>query len=126
MQMLLKNNYYQIIHTRQEGLQAVFHLSLLSDCPIYKGHFPVEPVSPGVCNIETIKECAMSLSGKRLMISTIKLCRLTALASPSICPEVDVIIHLSPIERGFIVTAKISDNNHTYMEYKGEMSVITD
>lgn len=123
--MLLENSYYKIIGRSGEGLDAVFRVALLPDCEVYKGHFPGNPVSPGVCNIETIKECAMLLTGKRLVIDTIRQCRLTAVASPSVCPEVEVMLSCSPVGKGFAVTAKIADNERTYMEYKGEMTVIT-
>lgn len=123
--MLLENSYYKIIGRSGEGLDAVFRVALLPDCEVYKGHFPGNPVSPGVCNIETIKECAMLLTGKRLVIDTIRQCRLTAVASPSVCPEVEVTLSCSPVGNGFAVTAKIADNERTYMEYKGEMTVIT-
>lgn len=106
-------------------MDAVFRVALLPDCEVYKGHFPGNPVSPGVCNIETIKECAMLLTGKRLVIDTIRQCRLTAVASPSVCPEVEVTLSCSLVGKGFAVTAKIADNERTYMEYKGEMTVIT-
>ena len=123
--MLLENSYYKIIGRSGEGLDAVFRVALLPDCEVYKGHFPGNPVSPGVCNIETIKECAMLLTGKRLVIDTIRQCRLTAVASPSVSPEVEVTLSCSPVGKGFAVTAKIADNERTYMEYKGEMTVIT-
>jgi len=121
--MLLENKYYRVIHVNGDGLNAIFHIALLPDCDIYRGHFPGNPVSPGVCNIETVRECAMLLTGKKLFISFIKQCRLMAVASPVICPEVDVVITASPTEAGFTVQAKITDAKRVYMEYKGEMSI---
>lgn len=121
--MLFENKYYKILDANVDGLDAVYRIALLPDCDVYRGHFPGNPVSPGVCNIETIKECAMLLTGKKLQISTIKQCRLTAVASPALCPEVDVTLSLLPTDKGFAVTASIADAERTYMEYKGEMIV---
>lgn len=121
--MLLKNNYYQIISMNSDGQSAIYRLSLLPDCDVYQGHFPGHPVCPGVYNIQTIKECAILLTGKKLFISTIKKCRLTAVATPKVCPEVDVTISVVHIEKGFTVTAKITDAEKVYMEYKGDMIV---
>lgn len=122
--MLLENRYYRIIDRKEEGQDTVFRVSLLPDCDIYQGHFPGNPVCPGVCNIETVKECVEILTGKRLFIGFIRQCRLTAVASPDICPWVNVRINCTPAEEGFAVTAKMSDDERVYMEYKGVMKVL--
>lgn len=121
--MLLENKYYKITAKSDKGSSTVFHIALLPDCAVYRGHFPGNPVCPGVCNIETIKECVMTLTGRQLSISTIKLCRLTAVASPITCPELDITINISSIDKGFNVMAKITDTEKTYMEYIGDMVI---
>lgn len=122
--MLLENKYYKVIRVEREEMSAVFHLAILPDCEVYRGHFPGKPVCPGVCNIETIKECAMMLTGKEMIIRTIKQCRLTAVATPDACPEVMVSLSAQPIEGGFTVTARITDAaGKVYMEYKGDMNL---
>lgn len=105
---------------RQEGR---FRLHLLPDCDIYSGHFPGHPVCPGVCHIETIKECAMRLTGKELSIASIRQCRFLSMATPSACPEVDVTIGVIPVEGGFKVTARMSEGVKVYVEFKGLMTV---
>lgn len=122
--MLLQEKFYKVINTNKiDDQNAVYTCSLLDDCDVYRGHFPGKPVSPGVCNIEMIKECAMMLTDHSLVIKGIKQCRLTAVASPSVCPVVDVTVNATPIEGGYNVSARIADVNQTYMEYKGEMTV---
>ncbi|MFS2716174.1 beta-hydroxyacyl-ACP dehydratase [Bacteroides uniformis] len=79
--MKLENNYYKLISMHSDGTSGVFHLSLRLDCEVYRGHFPGNPVCPGVCNIQMIKECAERLTGQRLHISRIRRCRLTAVAN---------------------------------------------
>ena len=121
--MLLENKYYKIVDRYGEGLNAVFRIVLLPDCDVYRGHFPGNPICPGVCNIQIIKECVMQFTGEKLLIGTIKQCRMTAVASPVVCPEVNVTITVLPIDRGFTVTAAITDTERTYMEYKGDLIV---
>lgn len=121
--MFLKDSFFKVIsETRVDENSAVYHCQLLADCDVYRGHFPHKPVSPGVCNIEMIKECAMLLTGKKLVIKGIKQCRLTAVASPEVCPEVDVTVTATATEEGYTVVAKIADAEKSYMEYKGEMT----
>ena len=120
--MLLENKFYRVLSKERESeLSARFHLAILPECDVYDGHFPNEPVCPGVCNIETIKECAILLSGEQLRYSTIKQCRLTALATPTVCPEVDVQVSLSPSVEGYSVQASIADDKQTYMILKGQL-----
>ena len=119
--MRLKDSYYQIVRETVEGREGRFRIRLLPDCPVYRGHFPGNPVSPGVCNIRTIQECACRVAGERLFIATIKRCRLTALASPTACPELDVNVSALPVAHGFQVKATISDAAKQYVDFKGEL-----
>ena len=122
--MLLEDKYYKVTDGKTDDPNGIFRIQLLPDSDVYRGHFPGNPVCPGVCNIEMIKECTARLTGKKLFISSIKQCRLTAIASPSVCPELDIRINAQPSDEGFSVSAKISDAEKVYMEYKGEMRVL--
>lgn len=120
--MLLENKFYRVLsEERGEGLSAKYRVAILPECNVYDGHFPGDPVCPGVCNIETIKECAILLCGEQLRYSTIKQCRLTALATPTVCPEVDVQVNLSPSGDGYALQATIADDRQTYMILKGQL-----
>lgn len=120
--MLLENKFYKVLsEERGEGLSAKYHVAILPECNVYDGHFPGDPVCPGVCNIETIKECAILLCGEQLRYSTIKQCRLTALATPTVCPEVDVQVTLTPAGDSYSIQATIADAKQTYMILKGQL-----
>lgn len=120
--MLLKDKYYKVMkQTRLDANNGVFLLSLLPQADVYRGHFPQKPVCPGVCNIEAIRECAEMLLERDLAITTIKQCRLTAVASPKVCPLVDVTVSVARIEGtdDYNVVAKMADQETSYMELKG-------
>lgn len=124
--MLLKDKFFTVLHEEKiTANDAVYLCELKADCDVYQGHFPGKPVSPGVCNIEMIRECAEMLTGKDLKISTIKQCRLTAVASPSVCPKVDVKVNVAAIEgtQSYNVVATIADAETSYMELKGTFDV---
>ncbi|MCD8203317.1 MAG: beta-hydroxyacyl-ACP dehydratase [Prevotella sp.] len=121
--MVLENYYYKLISMQSNGLSGMFHIALCPDCDVYRGHFPDNPVSPGVCNIQTVKECAEKLTGQPLQVSSIRRCRLTAVITPATCPEMDIKINMTPTESGYDITSTISDTERTYMELKGEMTV---
>ena len=120
--MLLENNYYQVESGEISCGNGHFHLRLLPDCEVYRAHFPGHPVCPGVCNIETIRECAMRLLGKQLVIRLIRRCRLTAVASPAICPELDLFIDACLENGDWLIEARMEDHEKLYVSFKGIMA----
>ena len=56
---MLEGYLYEVV-SREEGSAVV---RLLSDCPIYKAHFPTYPITPGV----TLVQIALELIGKQLV-----------------------------------------------------------
>lgn len=118
--MLLENSFFRVLGVvRGEGLSATCHVALLPECKVYDGHFPGNPVCPGVCNMEMIKECACLVAGHVLRYSGIKQCRLTAIATPAVCPEVDVKVVLTERDGGYQIVGSIADDGQTYMSLKG-------
>ena len=122
--MLLKDKFYKVLNEEHtSATSAAYRLAIIPECAVYKGHFPGNPVCPGVCNIETIKECAMALLKRNLRISHIKQCRLTAIASPAVCPEVTVNVNATDKGQGaWLIMASIADATKSYMEFKGTLT----
>ncbi len=125
--MKLEGNYYKLLDVEHKGDgAATFHISLLPECDIYHGHFPGNPVCPGVCNMQTVKECAEKLVGKQLRVASVRQCRLKAVATPAQCSELDVKVSVEQQPGDnvrYTVVANISDAQRVYMDYKGEMTV---
>lgn len=122
--MLLKDKFYHIESVKKENGHAKYSISLPADCNVYQGHFPGNPVCPGVCEIETVKELTAELVGCKLAVANIKRCRFTSVATPKACPVMEVEISLVNTEHGFTVTATISDGKKQYMDFKGEMQAV--
>lgn len=116
--MLLKDKYFKIADCEREANAARFHVILLSDCDVYRGHFPGNPVSPGVCNIEMVKECFATLLATEPKILTIDRCRLTAVASPAVSPELDIEMSWTEAGGQYQLMATIKDDKQQYMDMK--------
>lgn len=124
MTTFLENKFYSISEEhRNDDTQGYFIVNLIPDSEVYKGHFPGDPVCPGVCNIETIKECACRLTKKSLFIKAIKQCRLTAVATPTECPWLKINISLTDNNDGtYMIVADVSNDKQTYMMLKGTLT----
>ena len=64
---MLLNSFYTLIHLNRDtnGLQATLQIDAGHD--IFKGHFPNQPVVPGVCMIQIVKELMEQATGTPLV-----------------------------------------------------------
>jgi 3-hydroxyacyl-[acyl-carrier-protein] dehydratase len=110
-------DYYSFNRQRAEGETIVFDVTLNPDCPVYQGHFPDNPVAPGVCNIQMIKECTERIAGCPLLLEYLGQCRLTTLMTPEQHPQLNVGI-------------RVLENNDTHIHIQasvglGEVAFVT-
>ena len=120
--MNLKDTYYSLSSHLKENDNDIFEVNMHSDHPVYEGHFPGMPVSPGVYNIQMIKECTSIAIKKELYIDKISMCKLSALMSPIDNPKVYIKIKNNIIEDNkYQITATIEDDVTIFMTFKGEL-----
>ena len=116
---MLENNYYRIVSRNESD----FVVELIPECPVYQGHFPGEPISPGVCNIQMVRELAEKVAGHRLFMNHIKQVRLTTLITPLIHSRLDVTIALTESDGVFSLRASVGENGNSYLEVKAELTL---
>ena len=97
-------------------------MRLLPECEVYKGHFPGYAVSPGVCNIEMLKECAEEAAGRALLLKEIKSCRLTTLVTPQTHPEAEVRITLTEEDEEYQLVATLGKGTEVYLSLKATLA----
>ena len=118
--MLIKN-YYSIDSRTTDGDKEIFGISLHPDCDVYRGHFPGTPVSPGVCNIEMIKECAELTAGKKLFLKNLQQCRLKTLITPTEHPQLEMTIALTQDGTSYKLKATLGKGNDIYLDLKADL-----
>ena len=84
--MLIKDFYYVENHTAESDGSHVYTVKLNANHSVYQGHFPERHITPGVCNIQMIKECVEDATSTRLTFTAIDRCRLTAMVTPEGSP----------------------------------------
>ncbi len=89
--MLLNDLYFLESVSDSEGTLA-FHISIKADHPIYKGHFPGQPVTPGVVLSEMVKELLENYLGKPLEMVNMRQCKFLAPHSPLRYPRLVITI----------------------------------
>lgn len=116
-------DYFSIENETIDGLTGRWVVRLNPDCRVYEGHFPGEPVSPGVCNIEMLLECAARVIGHPLRATKLNRCRLTTLITPIMHPELEVQVELKEKEPGcWVLNAQIGKAEEAYLTLKAEVT----
>ena len=88
--MKLQESYFnirKISYPNSDTRHGKFKIDLIPTHPVYEGHFPGEPVCPGVCSLQMVKECAQIMAHEQLLVSYIKQYRLLAVITPQEHPN---------------------------------------
>ena len=67
-----ENNFYRIKHVVEGENGFKCTVEIMEKHPIYEGHFPFEPIVPGVCTLAIIRSCLSVYSDKNISFSKIK------------------------------------------------------
>lgn len=69
---MLVEGFYTIDSINRSENQILAEISLEVGHPLYKGHFPDQPVVPGVMQIQIVRELIEKILGRSLTIKKIK------------------------------------------------------
>ena len=118
--MLLEGDYYTLLGSDADGLSGSFDLAIRPESRIFEGHFPGNPVCPGVCGVELIRECAARVVGCNLRIARISKCRFLSVARPQDGCRLSFDVALTPADDGaYQLRAKMHDGSKDYMSFAG-------
>ena len=109
--MLLKGFYtIQKIEEVEAGkYNALIHLN--KDHEVFKGHFPGNPVLPGVCTMQIIKELTETIVQKPLVLSRAINVKFMALINPDVNPTLRLELEIATLENG-----EVKVKNSTYFD----------
>ncbi len=92
------DNFYTIIQTSQTGENTwTVQIKLNSKHPLYKGHFPEQPVVPGVCMLQVIKESVEQILGQRVQYMQVASCKFLLPIDPVQNPELTLELELKEL-----------------------------
>lgn len=85
--MLLKDFYKVQSLDKTDGQKYLAVILINEKHEVFKGHFPDNPVMPGVCMMQIIKELTEEITGSRLMMQSLSNVKFMALINPQVTPE---------------------------------------
>ena len=115
------NNLYSIseITSGPQSISAVIILDPLHE--IFKGHFPGAPVTPGVVQLQIVKELLEQHLERNLRMKTMRVCKFLQVINPEETPGIRIDIKFT-VGEVIDVTASGSSQDITY--FKTQVSYI--
>ncbi|MBL3549377.1 MULTISPECIES: 3-hydroxyacyl-ACP dehydratase [Chryseobacterium] len=87
MQTILTDFYTLQSYEKTENGSFIADISLNKDHDIFKGHFPGNPVTPGVCMMQIVKELTEEFVGSKLFLKTASNVKFMAIINPFETPD---------------------------------------
>ncbi|MFL0353011.1 3-hydroxyacyl-ACP dehydratase [Xanthomarina sp. GH4-25] len=106
--MLLKGFYKLNSLTVTENL-AIAKITINKDHEVFKGHFPGNPVTPGVCMMQIIKELTEQIVDKKLFMESASNVKFMAIINPDKTPDLTLELDITKTDSGYKVK-----NNTTF------------
>ena len=82
---------------------ATVHITINKDHIIFNGHFPDNPVMPGVCMMQIIKEITEQIVGKKLFMQSASNIKFMAIINPFNTPKLELQLEVIETDQGYKV-----------------------
>jgi 3-hydroxyacyl-[acyl-carrier-protein] dehydratase len=118
---MLMNSFYtvQSVSTVDNGVTAVISFNAMHD--IFKGHFPNQPVVPGVCTMEMVKEILSQSLHKKLQFRSSGNVKFLQLITPDVQPTINLKWELK--DDLYWVNASFTNGEITMFKMDGKYAV---
>lgn len=118
---MLKDNFYTIVSQYGTDNSMEFTINLNDKHPIFDGHFPGNPVVPGVCMLQIITELTSLTAGLPLRLQKASQVKYLNILTPGIQPTVNVKIDRNA-ENPLKVAASLFYGDMVFARLQGVMS----
>lgn len=111
----------QIEPTDTNTWYAVIELN--PEHPLYQGHFPEQPVLPGVCMLHIVKEITETIRQQPLQYTRISSAKFLSAIHPGETPRLEFTIHLKEAEadQSLQIQAEGKTGEHSFIKLKAQL-----
>ena len=111
--MVLQDFYKILSEEKISDSKYVFMILVNEKHDVFKGHFPGNPIMPGVCMIQIIKELSESITKSSLLMQTLTNVKFMALINPEVTPELRLEIDITTTEDDLVKVKNTTYFNDT-------------
>ncbi|HAN18022.1 MAG: hypothetical protein A2X13_10070 [Bacteroidetes bacterium GWC2_33_15] len=118
---MLLNDFYKLTNMNKiDAENSTAFIELNKNHEIYKGHFPGNPVVPGVCLTQLIKEVMETIEKKELMLVSADYIKFMAIVNPEINNNLQIDLKIKNKEDYTIqVTSETHFGTTVFYKFKG-------
>lgn len=98
MQTILTDFYTLENYQKNDDGNFLANIKLNEKHEIFKGHFPGNPVTPGVCMMQIVKELTEEFTGKKLFLKSASNVKFMAIINPYETPNLQLQLTVSETE----------------------------
>ena len=121
---MLVPGFYTIISfiSSDDKIEAV--ISLNHSHEIYKGHFPDRPVTPGVMQLQIVKELVEKATGREFLLSGISSAKYLNMMLPDACDTISIAVDMMarPAENQVRINAVMFGNEVVFFKLKATLT----
>lgn len=107
---MLKNNFYHITALTHQDNTITAALALNSEHPIFAGHFPGQPVVPGACMLQIVKEVLSDTLSMGCQLKKANNLKFIAPVDPRLTDELELRLTYKIVDAGLQINAALSAN----------------
>ena len=96
-------NLYKLDDLTVNDTSATANITINKDHIVFNGHFPDNPVMPGVCMMQIIKEITEKIVDKKLFMQSASNIKFMAIINPFITPELELQLEITEADQGYKV-----------------------
>jgi len=119
---MLITDFYTIKQFEAGDNRAEVLILLNPEHEVYKGHFPGQPVVPGVIQIEMIRELAEKALNRQLFINEVVSAKYLNMIIPDGKP-LTFELSFKPVENGFSINGIIKNDDRVFSKVKMKTSI---
>lgn len=118
MKQFLFDQTFGITVLSQEESESVLGVKVLRESSVFEGHFPGNPILPGVLMVETVRVSLGRLFQKDFRLKSALSIKFLAVLNPKECREVNLSIKHSEVGDGLKIDANLYVEEKVFFKMK--------
>jgi len=116
---MLQHHLFTFTDLQIEGDTVKTNIKLNPSHPIFKGHFPDNPILPGVCMMQMVKEVAEAYTNKKIKLFLAQDIKFLLVIHPEENTMIQMELKINMEDERIRIVAQLLNNAIVFFKFKG-------